>query len=329
MSPVSEVGKKYNMLTVLSFVGYNKHKVRRWLCRCDCGQETIAITSILRSGEKKSCGCLARSYRSKDETGNKFGRLTVIARSGIYKSKSVAWLCRCECGNEKVVPASSLHSGNTKSCGCLQRDNRYRNQHRFIDRTGERYGNLVVIKRADENAGTHARWLCKCDCGNETIVTSHNLQNGSTIGCGCLNRLKDGESAFNHMLYSIKQSAKVRGYEWNLSKEDIKKITQMDCFYCGTSPSNVVRRNGRNTGSYTYNGLDRIDNERGYFIDNVVPCCWKCNSSKNTMSLMEFYQFIDTVHKHISEDAVFAIRDVEEIYEDSILGVANGAHGVE
>lgn len=58
------------------------------------------------------------------------------------------------------------------------------------DRTGLRYGRLVVIERAPNvTTGGRSRvaWRCKCDCGKEIIVTGDNLQNGSTKSCGCLN----------------------------------------------------------------------------------------------------------------------------------------------
>ena len=48
----------------------------------------------------------------KDITGQKFGKLIVIKRSGINK-----WLCGCDCGNEKVVDRNSLITGGTRSCG--------------------------------------------------------------------------------------------------------------------------------------------------------------------------------------------------------------------
>lgn len=53
-----------------------------------------------------------------------------------------------------------------------------------IDLTGQKFGRLTVIKRA-ENKGTRATWLCKCDCGNELIVVGKNLRTGNTKSCGC------------------------------------------------------------------------------------------------------------------------------------------------
>lgn len=54
-----------------------------------------------------------------------------------------------------------------------------------VDRTGDRYGRLTVVARAT-NAGRHVQWLCRCDCGAETIVRSSNLHTGNVRSCGCL-----------------------------------------------------------------------------------------------------------------------------------------------
>ena len=58
----------------------------------------------------------------KDLQGQKFGQLLVLGKmeskktpSGQYKAM---WLCRCECGKEKIITAQNLKNGHTKSCGC-------------------------------------------------------------------------------------------------------------------------------------------------------------------------------------------------------------------
>jgi hypothetical protein len=58
---------------------------------------------------------------------------------------------------------------------------------KFKDLTGLKFGRLMVIKRA-ENCGHHTRWLCKCDCGNETISHTTSLTSGRTKSCGCKNK---------------------------------------------------------------------------------------------------------------------------------------------
>lgn len=71
-------------------------------------------------------GSFAKKERQKlkriDLTGQRFGRLMVVRYAGRSRGKKNLWLCKCDCGNEKVVAVDKLHSGNTKSCGCLQRE---------------------------------------------------------------------------------------------------------------------------------------------------------------------------------------------------------------
>lgn len=58
----------------------------------------------------------------KDLTGQRFGRLVVIARQGSSPQGTATWRCLCDCGHEIVVSGWSLRSGNTKSCTCLKNE---------------------------------------------------------------------------------------------------------------------------------------------------------------------------------------------------------------
>ena len=65
--------------------------------------------------------------RSKDLTGERFGRLRVIGRDGSSprpdnKGSVSMWLCVCDCGNTVRVPQQCLKNGGTQSCGCLRRE---------------------------------------------------------------------------------------------------------------------------------------------------------------------------------------------------------------
>lgn len=55
-------------------------------------------------------------------TGKKYGRLTVLERSGSTAQNKASWRCRCDCGNEVIVVGSHLLNGNTQSCGCYKSD---------------------------------------------------------------------------------------------------------------------------------------------------------------------------------------------------------------
>lgn len=77
---------------------------------------------------------------------------------------------------------------------------------KFIDLTGQKFGKLTVIKRADDYIspkGNHfVRWLCKCDCGNEAIVAGSSLRaKNGTKSCGCINKEKSRDRMLKHGLY--------------------------------------------------------------------------------------------------------------------------------
>lgn len=59
--------------------------------------------------------------RALDLTGNRYGRLTVIERAESPMEER-HWLCLCDCGNKAVCSTGNLRSGNSRSCGCYQRD---------------------------------------------------------------------------------------------------------------------------------------------------------------------------------------------------------------
>ena len=92
-----------------------------------------------------------------DLTGQRFGRLTVI-RYDHSEHSGAHWLCKCDCGKEKVAAGYSLRSGNTKSCGCLNSDASRAKLEKARealkarprkDLTGQRFGRLVVLGLAD------------------------------------------------------------------------------------------------------------------------------------------------------------------------------------
>lgn len=128
-----------------------------------------------------------------DLTGMRFGRLKVehrasdkILPSGVH---AVMYHCKCDCGNEIDVNAGSLKSGKTKSCGCFNRDVvRARTSKNLKE---QRFGRLVAIEPVDIilSSGKHKQeWLCQCDCGNKTIVSTNNLLRGHSKSCGCYKR---------------------------------------------------------------------------------------------------------------------------------------------
>lgn len=64
-------------------------------------------------------------------------------------------------------------------------------KRKLIDLTGQTFGRLIVIRQV-ESRNQQRRWLADCSCGNQTIVTTKNLNNGQTRSCGCLQYSGDG-----------------------------------------------------------------------------------------------------------------------------------------
>ena len=121
MPPFVDItGERFGRLVAISPVREGGRV--KWLCKCDCGGETITTSSKLRAGHTKSCGCLQRErtslVSSKDHTGEKFGRLTVKKR--IHEGHHTKYQCVCDCGNVVIVSGSNLVSGAIKSCGCMR-----------------------------------------------------------------------------------------------------------------------------------------------------------------------------------------------------------------
>lgn len=116
----SMIGKKFGLLTVLSFNGYSqttKDKIKMYNCICECGKYTVASKKALNKGEKKSCGCLRGKNNFVDLTGRKIGLLTVIERVP-NKNGHVFYKCKCDCGRNREVQAYALKKCEIISCGC-------------------------------------------------------------------------------------------------------------------------------------------------------------------------------------------------------------------
>lgn len=90
-----------------------------------------------------------------DLTGQKFGRALVLKRVE-NKGIRVAYLCRCDCGNEFIALAHHLKGGGTKSCGCLRSDASIKRARKLLYKHGKCDTNLYKTW-----SSIKARCLCK------------------------------------------------------------------------------------------------------------------------------------------------------------------------
>ncbi len=84
----------------------------------------------------------------------------------------------------------------------------------------------------------------------------------------------DPKAIYGH----YKKGAKIRSIPFQLSFEEFMTFWQQPCFYCGLEIKTI--------------GIDRVENKQGYFMENLVSCCARCNRAKSDMSKAEWIEFI-------------------------------------
>ena len=146
----------------------------------------------------------------RDLTGQRFGRLTVLRQVPVPEglTQNDNWLCRCDCGTERVVLASNLIRGHTKSCGCLKQR----------DLTGQRISRLTVLERSDQYTTRGKRtvrlWKCQCDCGNITYKATDTLTGSRNCSCAeCAGRRNAAKARENAGFVDGTQLCKLPGEE--------------------------------------------------------------------------------------------------------------------
>lgn len=206
-------GQTFGLLTALrptkKRVGYSVV----WRMRCACGVEKdIAQRQFGPVASKTwslSCGCVNRGLGSAwaiDLTGARYGKLTV-SHALDRKGQGLRWICRCDCGNSTIARAKDLRAGTTTSCGCgrnagaaeARRGRTGENWRAGTIAEGEKFGLLTVQGVASIEAKLGRHYLCRCDCGGQTIVRSGLLRTGQTKSCGCLRRLGGAKRLENRL----------------------------------------------------------------------------------------------------------------------------------
>lgn len=153
--------------------------------------------------------------RAENLQGKTFGDLIALFPVRTYENKRLYWLCKCKCGNIKIVLSTNLVTNKIKSCGCLRSKTTKEhitniNRLRRINLIGETYGFLQVIELDEEktkeksNNGKyiHYYWKCKCSlCGNIESVRSDSLtENLKTCCSNCSSNSSQGEKEIFEIL---------------------------------------------------------------------------------------------------------------------------------
>jgi 5-methylcytosine-specific restriction endonuclease McrA len=132
------------------------------------------------------------------------------------------------------------------------------------------------------------------------VIRYENL-NKSTKSCGCSRGLPIGESSFRSLISQYKKGAKARNLSYSLSKKRFKELTSSNCSYCNRPPMSIYGHNSYSKGIYTYNGIDRVNNNVGYTIKNSITCCKDCNYAKRDKTQKEFLEWIRLVYNNTQD----------------------------
>jgi hypothetical protein len=163
---------------------------------------------------------------------------------------------------------------------------------------GRSYGRWTVLGHGGEDRKGNILWKVQCLCGKESIEYPNKVKRNTDTTChirhvGRIESAKPPSTAIGlYGAYQKAASSKQRSF--SLSLEEFTEITQKNCVYCGTKPTQVYR-GYVGSGDYIYNGIDRQNNLLGYEYGNCVPCCGVCNRFKGATPYETFMLWIDRI----------------------------------
>src|ERR1700678_4464715 len=174
------------------------------------------------------------------------------------------------------------------------------------DLTGKVYKNLMVLAfshiHTAPSGSMYIKWLMKCGCGKEFIRSGKGFGkgNGACAECshklGCVKREKDPYLTIIKTIFTdYKLGAKRRKLSFSLSLQEFIAFIKQECYYCGDLATNKWKHRVRGH-ILIYNGIDRINNSKGYVANNCVSCCKICNIMKMTLGQEEFYAHIEKIY---------------------------------
>lgn len=196
---------------------------------------------------------------------------------------------------------------------------------RIKDLSGQKFNKLTVLE-LDKIKTDRVYYKCLCDCGNVKTILAQNFVNGKAKSCGCLRIANITSKKRTDPIRVTARRIWLARYSDGCSFETFFKLAQLNCYYCGSPPSNysnlytgkhpVLKRSPDWAAQchWTYNGLDRIDSAKQHSEDNIVPCCAKCNWAKNKLSLTDFKLLIEKIYTH------FVLGKKDEIISSTVSG---------
>jgi len=200
----------------------------------------------------------------------------------------------CLCGKEKAVDGLALVSGKTKRCFSCACKGVNRNTQRKADiYPGDVFGDWTVLHRTETRQ--RATYVCKCKCGNESIVGRYALSRKQSQRCNTCRQIKSRTPVEGIVWRRILRSAEIRSWKVVLTQEDAFELLKKQEYKCALSgePIAVDRDNPGTTAS-----LDRIDSTQDYSLSNVQWVHKYVNLMKQSFSQEYFISICKKVAAH-------------------------------
>lgn len=172
-----------------------------------------------------------------------------------------------------------------------------------IDLTGQKFGKITAVSRAENNKGGRTMWLCNCDCGGQKIVSTKLLKNGESISCGCNWRVQNKNHASwrgyeeipKDFFSNIKRGAESRNIEFNIKIEDLWELFLKQDRKCALSGLELKFSKIRKDNKGKTISLDRIDSSKGYVKDNIQFVHKHVNIMKNKFEESYFIELCKNI----------------------------------
>lgn len=174
---------------------------------------------------------------------------------------------------------------------------------------GDKSGSLTVT--GFNTVGKNKTLIATCGCGKEKVFWKYSaFDRQKSCGCGIdYNGITAKQRrSWNFRIQGYKNGAKKRNYEWGLSFLEFIDIAGRNCYFCNEeakswecfSNAPSVRKDSPKANKSLYeikiSGVDRLDNTKGYTLENSVPCCMYCNRAKSDLTLNEFIERTERLH---------------------------------
>lgn len=306
-------GRRFSKLTVIDFAFIKDYKVY-WNCKCDCGNSKVIREENFMSGRIKGCGCAKIKIEAKE--GKLKNAMAVFRKysDGDLDFDQFLYLSQLPC-HYCGTPADLSNKHNIFSYRILNSDAKINGAYLYngLDRVDNNLPHnkdnvvpcCIICNRCKSNKSSvqfleHIKNLKK----EPNIIYANNLNQflNKLIEVGSIDikllfpygqkvyhSSNKAEIVNNYMLKKIcelKTNASRRGLDIELTQIQMFELFLNNCGYCDakTDPNIGI-----------LNGIDRVNNNIGYLLDNSISCCKTCNFAKEALDFEKFVQWIHRI----------------------------------